>query len=349
MRHLSLNEQILLSKRLAFLMHAHIPLVEALRIIATQTRPPKKALRFEHVLNTVAEGKPLSHALETEKMFRDFSLHLIHLGEMSGTLADNLTYLAEELHKKRELRKKVLSALWYPLIISVATLGITGALTTYIFPKLAPVFISTGTVLPLTTRLLIATAAWLGTSWPALLVGFVLIPTLTLWLYRHYEKVQRLLDAALLYTPLARRMARAYYTATIARTLALLLNTQGTLPDALATCARMTTNTIYAQALAHLAEQTRAGKSLAQECAQFHTLFPEMFIHLVAVGESAGNLAEVLSYLASAYEAEVDERSKLVAQAVEPALMLVMGLLVGLIAIAIITPIYSITAHLQPH
>ncbi len=347
MQSFSLKEQTLLLKRLAFLMQAQIPIVDALTIITKQTRAKRKARKLEAVTQAVSKGKPLAEALYTERILNTFSLHLIHIGEMSGSLHANLTYLADELYKKQQLRRKVQSALWYPLCISTVTLGITGALITYIFPKLMPIFISMGTELPLTTRLLMHTSAWLGSWWWVLLIGIALSVALLLWLYRHTARMRYVCDWMLVYTPIIGSMTRSFYTATIARTLALLLQSQVPLIESLHTCAYTTSNTLYSKALETIATQAAQGKALSPLFARSRKLFPDLFTHLIAVAESSGNMTEALRYLATLYETEVDERSKNISNAVEPLLMLVMGALVGLIAISVITPIYGITEHLQ--
>jgi type II secretory pathway component PulF len=347
MQTFSPKEQTLLLKRLAFLMQAHIPIVEALTLITQQTRATRKARKLRAVTEAVSKGKPLAEALYTEHILNTFSLHLIHIGEMSGSLHANLTYLADELYKKQQLRRKVQSALWYPLCISTVTLGITGALITYIFPKLMPIFVSMGTELPLTTRLLIHTAAWLGSWWWALLISSMLGATTFLVLYRYVARMRYVCDWVLVYAPLVGSMTRSFYTATIARTFALLLQSQVPLIESLKTCAYTANNTLYREALTSIATEAAEGKALSPIFARSPKLFPDLFVHLIAVAESSGNMIEALQYLATLYETEVDERSKNISNAVEPALMLVMGAVVGLIAVSVITPIYGITEHLQ--
>lgn len=348
MRPLPLKEQTLFLKRLAFLLQAHIPLVDALLSIKNQTRSKGNAKRIWAAAQLVSEGKPLAEALHTQRLLSDFSLHLIHVGEISGNLSANLTYLADELYKKQQLRRKVQSALWYPLCISVVTLGITGALITYIFPKLMPIFVSMGTELPPTTRALIHTASFLQAWWWALLLVITLGIPSAIFAYRRIPQLRRASDVLLLYTPLVGGMTRRYHTATTARTLALLLKSHVPLLESLKTCAHTSSNFLYARALSTVAIQAARGKALSLEFARSPKLFPDLFVHLVAIGESSGNIEETLQYLAILYEAEVDEYSKNITNAVEPILMLTMGALVGLIAVSVITPIYSITEHLQP-
>jgi type II secretory pathway component PulF len=348
MQTFSLKEQTLFLKRLAFLMQAQIPLATALTIIKSQTHAPRKAQKMEAVLQAVCKGRSLAEALYAQNLLSDFSLHLIHIGEMSGSLHQNLSYLADELHKKQQLRRKVQGALWYPLSISVITIGITGGLITYIFPKLMPIFMSMGTELPPTTRLLIHTSSWLQAWWWALLVGTALTAAILRLAHQKIKKVRHVCDTLIIYTPLVGSVARTYHTATTARTLALLLKSNVPLLESLETCAHTASNTLYSQALQKATIQVAQGKALSPEFARTPKLFPDLFVHLVAVGESSGNVCDALQYLAALYEAEVDEYSKNISNAVEPVLMLLMGALVGLIAVSVISPIYSITEHLQP-
>lgn len=345
----SLKEQIFFAKRLSFLVKAGVPLMESLIIIRNQTASKGKAKVYETIITDVANGQNLSTSIKKYKYFlTDFGVNLIKVGETSGILEQNLTYLADELAKKSALRKKVIGAMVYPIFITFATLGVTGLLTVYIFPKIMPIFVSLHVPLPFTTRALIAVSAYLR-EWGLLTLLAIALLTILYFILRfRFDTFRFHTDKALLYIPLAGSIARSYNLANFCRTMGLMLKSGVPVATAIEITAETTPNTVYQAAYARVAESVVRGQPMSQQLADEPKLFPSILTHMLAVGEKTGSLAPTLSYLAEMYELEVDDQTKNLSSSIEPILMMVMGLLVGLIAVSVITPIYGITQHLSP-
>ncbi len=345
----NLRDQIFLAKRLSFLTKAGIPLIEAVTMLQGQTRSKTKAAMLGRIGTDLAGGHYLATCLvRTQDVFGDFGINLIRVGESSGILTQNLTYLADELGKRHLLRTKVLSALLYPAFITVATLGITSMLTVYIFPKIMPIFVSLHVPLPLTTRMLIGVSNYLR-SWGLLTLFVVIILGIGCTIIRNrLEIIRYVTDTALLHLPFAAPIARSYNLANFCRTLGLMLNSGVPVASAVTITAETTPNRVYRVQYHRLAEHVTRGEPLARSLASAPDLFPDTLTHMIAVGETSGSLAQSLTYLAELYELEVEEGTKNLSSSIEPILMLVMGLLVGIIAVSVITPIYEITQHLSP-
>ena len=345
----SMREQTLFAKRMSFLIKAGVPLVECLNLIRSQTKSDSKKRVFDAVITDVSSGQYLSSSLgKFPRFFGDFSISLIRVGEKSGILSQNLVYLADELQKTSELKRKVVGTLIYPIFITVATLGVTGVLTVYIFPKLMPIFTSLHVDLPLTTRALIALSAYLS-EWGILTVlGAIALGLAFYAAHRMYERVRLGTDHVLLHIPFVSNVTRAYNLTNFCRTLGLLLKSGITLTEAITITAETTTNLVYRNACSHLGSRVMQGEPLSRGLAQHPELYPDILVHMIAVGEKTGNLSTTLTYLGELYENEVNELTRGLSNSIEPILMIVMGLLVGLIAVSVITPIYQITQHLQP-
>jgi type II secretory pathway component PulF len=345
----SLKDQVYLAKRLAYLITAGVSVVESLHILRDQSKGGQKKV-LNKVASDVASGQALSKSLaKFPKIFGDFGIHIIKVGESSGTLAPNLAYLADELTKKHELRRKVVGTLVYPAFITVATLGITAVLTVYIFPKIMPIFTSLHVPLPWTTRALIWTSAFLQ-NWGLLLLGaLALLGAGVMMLRARVERVRYTLDWLLIRLPVAGMLVRSYNLANFSRTLALLLKSGVRLSDGMYVVAETTRNLVYREAYVAIAASTIRGEPISRGLAARSDAFPSMLSHMVTIGETTGNLTSTLEYLSEIYEGEVDELTKGLSSAIEPALMIIMGLVVGLIAVSVITPIYEITQHLNPH
>src|SRR6266481_198858 len=152
----SILEKIIFAKRLSILIKAGIPILDSLKMLKRQATSPVAVRILGSVVTDVENGQLLSASLgKFRNLFGDFALNIIHVGEMTGTLQENLNYLTEELGKKQELRRKVIGALVYPAFILTATIAMGALLTIFIFPKILPVFASFDFKLPLTTRMLI--------------------------------------------------------------------------------------------------------------------------------------------------------------------------------------------------
>lgn len=346
---LTLKDQIFFAKRLSFFVRAGVPLIEAIDIIRMQTRSKGKKELFKIIQNDIAEGQYLATSLERRgTVFNDFAINIIRVGESSGILTQNLEYLADELTKRKDLRSKVVSALVYPAFITIATFGITILLTVFIFPKILPIFTSLHVPLPLTTRALIAISVYLKT-WGLLTLFFcIVLLVVHLILRRTYISVRRAGDRALISVPLMGTIARNYNLANFTRTLGLMLRSGIPITVAMTVTSETTPNLPYREAYVDITDSLVRGETVAQGLARFPKLFPDVLTHMVSVGETTGNLSETLMYLAELYETEVNDLTKNLSSTIEPVLMLVMGLIVGLIAVSVITPIYEITQHLSP-
>ncbi len=345
----STKERTLFAKRLSFLIKAGVPLVEALYLIRKQTTSAARARIYDAVIADVSEGQYLATSLAKFKQhFGEFSVNLIRVGESSGVLSQNLAYLADELQKHHDLQRKIRGALVYPVFITVVTLLVTSMLTVFIFPKIMPIFVSLHVPLPLTTRLLLATSNYLQHWGIVTLAVAVLLGVGFAKARARFEALRYGSDRLLLRLPIAGAIARAYNLSTFCRTLGLLLRSGIYLSEALTIVAETTKNRVFRRAALSLCEVVVKGDRLSFGLEQRARAYPDMLVHMVAIGESTGNLAGSLVYLSEMYEGEVEGLTKSLSSSVEPVLMVIMGLLVGLIAVSVITPIYEITQHLQP-
>lgn len=345
---LPLQDRILFMKRLGMILHSGTPLMEGLRMIREESRTRSATFVYRSLIADVSSGQSLSAGMQKfERSFGAFCVNIIRIGESSGTLRENLQYLAEEMKRQQTLKRKVISALIYPAVIVVATIGIVVLLTVYIFPKIIPIFASVKAELPLSTRMLIVISDFLS-HWGLLvlggaavfIIGFVFMMRLPRFHYRA--------DTALLRIPLLGTLSRYCNLANICRTMALLLKSDVRIVSAIELVAASTRNLVYREELLAVGERIMRGQKISLQFKQHPRLFPSILAQMVSVGEATGNLSGTFAYLSDMYEEEIDDLTKNLTTLLEPILMIVMGLIVGFIAISIITPIYSITQSLTP-
>lgn len=333
----------MLSRHLAIMIKAGMPLLNSINLLQKQTKSKFLSKILADVSKDVSNGQFLSKSLEKYKnVFGELFINIIRVGETSGILPENLNYLSDELKKKSEIRRKVLGALIYPIIIVMATLGITLLLTVFIFPKILPVFASLKVNLPLSTKILIA-ASNLLTQNGLLIFGILIVLMIVFAVLLRIKRVKFYYHKLIHYLPLVGRMSRDVNIANFTRTLGLLLKSGVKIVEAVNITSDTLTNLVYKKELQLAASQIQKGESISKYLSARPALFPPMLVNMISVGENTGNLSETLIYLADFYTSEIDEITKNLSNVLEPALMVVMGALVGFVAISIITPIYEIT------
>lgn len=345
--HISTQEKINFTRHLAIVIKAGLPLFEGLKIIRRQVTSRTLKSVIDQVILDINNGQFLSDALERHNhLFGDFFINIIRIGETSGTLSSNLLYLAEEMKKSKTLKGKVRSALIYPAIILLATVGITSLLVFYVFPKILPVFGSLKVELPFTTRLLISGVEFLQAYWPYIVggaFGFVILFKLLMRVRRFHYFIHRMG----FYLPVFSKLTVDINTANFARVFVVLLKSGVKIVEALNITSKTFVNLVYQDEIARAAESVRKGEQFAAYIAGKRRFFPPLFTGLVEIGENTGNLEDNLSYLADYFTEEIDMSLKNLTALIEPLLLLFMGLVVGFVALSIITPIYSITQGIQ--
>ena len=345
---LSLQEQALFARRLSLLVKAGVPLLESLSILERHATSSANRRMFEHISKDVANGQFLSKSLSRfKKVFGEFAINIIRVGETSGTLPENLKYLSDELDKRRKLRQKLIGALVYPLVIMISAFSVSGLMTVYLFPKLMPVFKSLNVDLPFMTLVLIAISNFLLSYWLFLVLALVVLVIVFIFLMRlprfHYA-----MNTVSLKIPIVGLLLKNYHIVNLCRTLGILFKSQVQILEAITVTADTSPNLVYRKELQRLHRAITKGGTISKHFEKHPKLFPGMLTQMIAIGEKTGNLSDTLIYLAEIYEQEFEEQTSRLSSVVEPAMMLMMGLLVGFVAVSIITPIYEVTQHLNP-
>lgn len=342
------KEQVLFAKRLSFLVKSGVSLVESMVMIRNQTKSRRMQRVFDTIIADISAGKFLSKSLEKYvHIFGEFTINIIRVGETAGVLSENLIYLADELSKKHALHRKVKGALVYPIFITIATFGVTGLLIMYIFPKIMPIFVSLNVTLPLTTRALLSVSTFLLEWGVVTIIGIILGIVCFEIVRRTQYRMRYVVDWGILYLPIVGEITRAYNCANFCRTLGLTLQSGVNLSDALSITALITKNSVYKKAYRDFAQHVVEGEKISTTMGTYKNIFPDILPHMILIGETTGTLPSTLGYLSDLYETEVDESTKNLSNSVEPVLLLTMGVLVGLIAVSVISPIYEVTKHLS--
>ncbi len=341
----TLTQKALFAKHMAVMLRSGLTITEALHT-AIDTSSGRLKQIMKEVEQSVQAGKPLSTALAGyQDVFSDLFVNVVYVGEASGTLVENLENLAVQIEKERDLRAKLLGAMIYPIIVFSATFILSLVLAFVVLPKLIPLFQGLKVQLPLSTRILIAMAGFIENH-VFLIVGSVFGTLAGLTFLVRQRFVRPITHYVLLKIPLIGPVVHDVNLVLFARTLRMLLTSGLNIDETIEIAHNAVSNHYYQQALRDVSRAIRTGTKLSQNLARYNDLFPPLVSRMVRVGEESGQLEETLSYLESFYEKEVDNSTKTLSIAIEPVLLLVLGLGVGFLALSIITPIYSITGSI---
>lgn len=341
---LSIEEKINFSRHLAMVIKAGLSVYQGLTIIKSQQTSKSLSRIIDQVTADVNNGKFLADSLERYKdTFGEFFINVVRVGEASGTLAQNLIYISEELRKAKALRAKVKSALVYPIVILVATVGIVSFLAFFVFPKLTPVFQGLNVKLPATTIALLAIISFIRSYGIFLIFGAIIFFAIFKFAMKNIRPFRYVADTLILYIPVISGLTVNVNAVNFTRVLSVLLRSGLRIVEAINITGNTFTNLVYKNAMVEAAEKIKKGEQLAVALAAQKKLFPPLVGEMVRVGENTGNLEENLVYLSDFYDEEVDTSLQGLTSVLEPLLLLIMGLLVGFVALSIITPIYSIS------
>lgn len=343
---LSERDKVFFAKRMSFLLKAGVPILESLEIIEAQAKNELHRIIFRNLIIKVSGGSPLSVAMAVyKKDFGNFAVSIIQVGEQSGILSENFKYLADELQKNYNLRKKVQSAMMYPSFIFGATLIMVTILTVVVFPKVLPVFGAINIQLPVTTKILIFLSKFLLSYGFYLLLFICAALIFVSWLLSNIV-IKKKFQNLIFKIPVAGKISQSYLLSNFCRTMGMLLKSSVRIDQALIITYMTTENLVYKSLLELAIKVVQEGRTISSFLKMQNKYFPEILSNMLAVGERSGNLSDTFLYLAELYEQDLDELTKNLSGILEPVLMVTMGLMVGFVAISIITPIYSVTQKL---
>ncbi len=333
-------EVALLTRQLATLVRAALPLEEALLAVSQQSEKPAVQRVVAAVRARVVEGEPLAHALGGfPRVFPEIYRATVAAGEQSGRLDNVLERLAEYTENRDQLRQRVLGALLYPLVLTVMCVLIIAGLLTYVVPKVVEVFESGKTALPLLTRMLLASSNFLQDFGPWLLLGIALgVVGFLRWV--RAPEARRKVDTLLLRLPLIGRLVRGFNTARFTRTFSILTGSAVPVLEALEIAGGVIDNLPMRDAVTTATERVREGAPIGRSLAASR-LFPPMTVHLISSGESSGRLEEMLERAAANQERELDGLLNALVGLLGPLLIVGMGLFVLVIVFAMLMPIFE--------
>lgn len=334
-----------LVRNLSATVKAGLSIVEALDILIADAEKASVKRILQEVQALIKNGQTLSKGFERyANLFPPIFLGMLRAGEMSGQLDKTLVELSKYLSKEYNLRSKVKSALMYPVILLVASSGVVTLLLMFVLPRLTKAFASSGIKLPFITKVFLGLSSMLTFSFVLDLIVLVFL----LWFFFYFRSTRmgkRFFFFIISHMPVASDLIKKIALVRFARTFGNLLGSGISAVESLDLSSNSIGNEVYTKAIQSASTDIKNGIPLSSALTKFPDLFPRLLVSLIIVGERTGTLHDILGTFADFYEEEVDNKLKDLTAILEPALLLLMGLLVGAIAVSIILPIYQLVGN----
>jgi type IV pilus assembly protein PilC len=336
----TLKDIALFCRQFSFVLSAGINILRALEIAKEQTENKRLKKMMEKVFEDVQRGQALSEAMRTHKELPEMLINMIEVGEASGTLDRIMDRMASYYDKEFRQRQKVKQALTYPAVVSVFSVIVVIILMVKVLPTFIDMFSQfPNAKMPVTTLFLMGMSNFLATKWWLLIIIVAAIITL-LKVYSSTEEGSYNIDNIKIRTPIFGRMFRKVITARFARTFGMLMGSGVPLMQCVDISADIVGNKVYSKALSSMRGELEKGSSLG-EILEKEKLFPNMLTQMIRIGEESGTLDNILEKTAEFYDAEVETATTQLTVMLEPAIMVVLAIVVGFIVISIITPMFE--------
>lgn len=333
------------TRQLSTMMTAGLALTDALSLLKNQIEGNTMMLEvIEHCLATVRGGEALGTALERYKsQFGEAYVASIKAGEEGGVLMEVLQKLADNLENENEFRGKVKGAMIYPVIVVIGMIIVAIIMMVFVIPKLMTLYDDFGSEMPAITRGLMSVSGFMAKTWflfPLLAVGYV-------WFTKLAKKVPSLgykKDKFKLKIPILGELTEKTIVANTMRTLSMLMAAGIPLVDAIKIVADVSDNEVYRKAFVRIAERVQKGFSISNSFEETG-VFPVIVNQMISTGEATGKLDEILMRVSNYFSTEAEQSVKSLTSAIEPLIMIVLGIGVGFLVVAVIMPIYNLTSQ----
>ncbi len=332
------------TRQLSTMINSGLPITEALLILRSQLKGSMQTV-VAQILADVEAGESFSKSLARHpKIFSTTYIALIKSGEVGGVMDQVLAKLSDNLEKQQEFVGKVKGALIYPTVIVVGMVVVAFVMMVFVIPRLMSLYTEFDAELPLPTQILIGISSFFVSYW-YIVLALVGIGIYALSLYGATEEGRRQIDEWKFKIPVFGDLQREVILTELTRTLSLMVGAGVPIIEALTITSQVVNNSIVSDAMKDAARQVEKGFPVAFAFARHPEAFPFILSQMVAVGEETGKMDEVLTKVSHIFEVESDEKVKGLTAAIEPLVMIFLGLGVGFLVIAVILPIYNLTSQ----
>ena len=345
-KRIKLDDLVVFTRQLATMIEAGVPLVQALDILVEQMDNPSFQRIVRQIYTNVEGGQNFSDSLENhKKVFSTLYVSMVRAGEMSGQLYEILDRLATYLEKSSSLQKKVKSAMMYPAVVTLVSMGITLFMLTFVIPKFAEIFASLDAKLPAPTAILIAVSNTVKNNIIAVGIGLFIFGVLfkkyistkngKLWFHTNLLKLP-------LFGPIFMKVAMSKFT----RTFSTLLKSGVPILTSFDIVSKTVGNSLLENVLGEVRDAVQEGSAIGDTLTK-KRVFPPMVIRMIAIGEETGEMEQMLGKIADFYDEQVDTAVSGLTSLIEPLIIVFLGGVIGTIVVCMFLPIFTITSAIK--
>lgn len=340
------EDLVLFTRQLSSILSSGLTLMQALNILKDQVQNPLMKQVVESLIQDVQEGKTFAEAIaKFPKIFNPIYISLIRAAETSGFLDKVLLRLADNLEKQQKLSSTIRGALTYPVIVVILMVVVMFVMMVFVMPQLTVLYQNLNIPLPFTTQVVVNISNFSISFWP-LIAGVILLSAIAFNRWQKTDSGKLIVDGVMLQLPVFGNLIRKTIMAEFARTFGLLVGAGTLVVQSLNESADTTGNMLYKSAIQEISKRVEKGVSIGDAMAAFD-IFPPILVQMVKIGEQTGKLDESLLKVSEYFEREVDGTVRTLTTAMEPFIMIVLGIGVAFLIISIITPIYNLTSSIQ--
>lgn len=340
------REFVVFSRQLATLIDSKVPLLASLSSIANQTENRYFSLKLKSVMFDIDGGASLSEALSKHpEMFSNFYVSMVKAGEASGTLQESLNKLADNIERNYELTSSLKGAMYYPAFIITAMIAVGGLMMVTVVPKLLEILKEAGEQLPLQTRVLIWTSDFMVNYWWAVII-VTIAAIVSVMYYLKSEDGKKQFDQIVLKVPVIGKILHNVYIARFSENLGTLLKSGLPIRIALSITANVVGNSVYKFIIDTAADEIKKGGNLSDILGKYEEI-PPVMTQMVEVGEHTGRMSFSLEKITEFYMKESDRMVKNFSTLIEPVLMVILAIGVGILVSAILLPIYQVAMSIK--
>jgi len=336
------TDKVNFTRQLATMINSGLPITDALTLLETQSNPAMGQV-VSAIVREVEAGGTLVEAMQKRPdIFNRIYLALVRAGEAAGVLDKVLLRLADNLEKEKEFGSRIKGAMIYPAVVVVGMIAVMAIMVIFVIPQMRSIYDQFQTELPFSTKALLAISDFMVKFWPLVLASLA-GGVAALRVAARKPKFKDLLDGMLFKLPIIGKLRKTIILTEFARTLGLLVGAGILIVEAMEIVYDSLGSSIFAKAVKSASEDVKKGLSLAASLARTE-VFPPLLPQMIAVGEETGKISEVLKKISTYFEMEADNAVKNLTTALEPLIMIVLGVGVAFLIMAIIMPIYQLTS-----
>lgn len=341
------EDLVVFTRQMAILMEAQLPLTSVIKTLQQQTVHPILKEAALQIREDIDAGLAFSQALEHQKgIFPDYFVSMVRSAEVTGNLGKVIGFLADYLEKEAVLAGKAKSAMIYPLVVVGLFVVVVIIMLTFVFPQIVPVFEQSGVALPVLTQILLGTGTFITKWWIGLVFVGIILVTVVLDYLRTPEGVA-FKDDLKIRLPIVKRIYVPLTLTRFASTTAMLIRGGVPITQAIEIVGQTISNVIYRDALHQIAEEVSQGTHLAESIARRPDYFPPLVSQMISVGETTGQVDQILVRVGDFYAREADSLVSNLVDLIQPVLMIGIGVMVAALFASILLPLYQLTSSIQ--